>query len=53
MATTIRVSDELRDRLKTAGQMGDSYEHVISQALDALANQRSKQVNAQPTAVEQ
>jgi hypothetical protein len=33
---TIRINKATRDRLKTHGSMGDTYDDVINRALDAL-----------------
>jgi len=32
----IRVDESTRDRLKEYGSMGDTYDDVVNQALDAL-----------------
>lgn len=36
--TTIRISKELKERLRKRGEMGESYEDVIRKLLDKLDN---------------
>ena len=40
---TIMISEEIRDRLKTAGNMDDTYNRVILRALDCLEKEKAEQ----------
>jgi predicted transcriptional regulator len=40
-STTIKVSTELRDRLKELGKKGETYEDIIERLLRVAQSQRS------------
>ena len=40
MATTISVDEDTRDRLKSLGEKGDSYDDIVKQLIDQYVESR-------------
>jgi len=46
MSVSILISEEVRDQLKTLGNMNDTYNKVIARALDCLAKARVHEIES-------